>query len=227
MNICAFTAVCEEDRDWLRQYIWEAERLEMPFVILLDRFSSRPKILNHRLCVRVLERHGGEFTEQAKQPLLDAVQQLGYSWALAWDVDETYERDFSWKSRNLMGLDVDAIDTRWLNLWGDVHYVRVDREFCKGHRVKFFNLHNRKWVFDHPITNGPKLAGRKAKVSNATTALTCLHHGMMTAELRRLHKDRWDRIYSTALRGDPNPYNFWREMVETEDEAVTVRHGYT
>lgn len=232
MTVCAFTAVCGEDRDWLRQYIWEAERLEMPFVILLDRFPARPKILNHRLCVRVLERHEseGEFTEQAKQPLLDTVQQLGYSWALAWDVDETYEHFGpgvlpKYADYGTMNY-VDFMTMRWLNLWETPSHVRVDRGYADMRRVKLLNLGGgRQWVFDHPVTNGPKLVGRTPVGYDSTKV--CLHHGMMTAELRRLHKKRWDRIYSTALRGDPNPYNFWREMVETEDQAVTVRHGYT
>jgi hypothetical protein len=61
----------------------------------------------------------------------------------------------------------------------------------------------------------------------AKADLVCLHAGMMTPELRRLHKERWDRIYSTALRGDPNPLGFWRQAIETEKDAVLIRHGYT
>lgn len=48
----------------------------------------------------------------------------------------------------------------------------------------------------------------------------------MTPALRRLHKERWDKIYSAALRGDPNPYGFWKNAVETEAAAVTEPHDY-
>jgi hypothetical protein len=224
--------VCEEDAGWLEQYQAEADRLEMPHVVHLDRCSAltRWRVAAHRLCVGTTRQDGPavEFRETHKQMALDVVAGLGYDWAMAWDVDETYEagaRQLIAEACEAAG-EADCIDIRWLNLWGDVRHIRADGSWLAGHRVKMLNLQGgRRWRFDHPITNGPKLVGREGVT--VRHPLVCLHHGMMTPEMRRMHKARWDRIYSTALRGDPNPYGFWASAIESEDQAVTVRHGYT
>jgi hypothetical protein len=228
-SVCMFTAVCEEDKGWIPQFLSEAERLNLPFVVHLDRCRREPfvksDIERHPLYKGASYKDEGEFTEQDKQDALNLVAVLGYDWAMATDIDETYEQEASAKIAEIVKMDADLVDVRWLNLWGDKDHVRVDLNFAVGHRVKFYNLRSGKWVFDHPITNGAKLQGREAKVAKAD--LVCLHAGMMTPELRRLHKERWDRIYSTALRGDPNPLGFWRQALETEKDAVLIRHGYT
>lgn len=226
MSVCAFTCVCQEDVRWLPGYVAEAERMGMEFVLLYDRMKPE-ETANHQLCRGVLTRETGEFNEQAKQPLMDLVKALGYDWAFAWDVDEVYAEN----AMNVIWLleawkDTDCFDTRWLNAWGDRDHIRVDERYAIGHRVKLYNMTGgRTWVFDHPITNGPKLQGRAGTIGQAMD-LVCIHLGMMTGELRRMHKERWDRIYSTALRGDPNPYGFWKWMIETEDQAVAIKHGY-
>ena len=232
IKVCAFTAVCEEDYDWVGQYLDEAQRLRLPFAVHLDRCSAstRTRMVVHPLCVASTYQQypAVEFTEQHKQGILDKVADLGYDWAMAWDVDETYERHFT-DLLTTLGHEpqskFDQVSVRWLNLWGDRDRVRVDQRFGSMRRVKFYNLQGgRRWDFDHPITNGAKLAGDGE--AEWQSGAVCLHHGMMTPALRRLHRERWDRIYSTALRGDPNPYSFWKNAIETEAEAVTIRHGY-
>lgn len=242
-SVCAFTSVCEEDACWLPQWLAEVDRLHVPFVVHFDRCSTETVMTvgTHRLCVGTTRRDDPlvEFTEQHKQETLDTVVALGYDWALAWDVDETFELDVLRKIDLLTRMtykSLDWLDVRWLNLWGDENHVRVDGTFAQGHRVKLLNLRKQslvgqplRWGFDHPITNGPKLMTKDGVVvesKGASVHLVCLHHGMMTEELRRFKKERWDRIYSKALRGDPNPYGFWRSAIETEAQAVTVRHGY-
>lgn len=218
-RVCAFTSVCQEDLSWMDQYLQEAERLRMTFAIHFDRCRGgiRKTVSSHPLCVGSTsqDHHGIEFDETHKQAILDVVARYEFDWAMAWDVDETYEGDARRKIAAVVRSQADCVDIRWVNLWGDRRHVRVDGTFGKGHRVKFLNLQDgRRWMFDHPITNGPKLVGRDAVVEEAD--LTCLHHGMMTRELRLEHKARWDRIYSTALRGDPNPYKFWEYACDEE-----------
>lgn len=229
-TVCAFTAVCQEDLVWLHKYLCEVERLNLPFGMHLDRCLPHTWafVQAHPLCLTTtISVSDAEFNEQHKQPILDSITALGYGWAFAWDIDETYETGFRNKLDRLLPQlsGADCVDLRWLNLWDDERHVRTDRNFDAGHRVKLYNLNEgRRWAFDHPITNGAKLVGREGVTVKVD--LVCLHHGMMTPELRRQHKARWDRIYSTALRGDPNPYGFWREAIATEDSAVTVKHGY-
>lgn len=232
-KVCAFTAVCKEDERWVDQYLREVDRLQIPFVALFDRCWF-DRMSMHPLCVGGNSRAvaDGEFTEQCKQSILDVVQGLGYEWAMAWDIDETYENGAAfhiWKALDQADKLTDWIDVRWLNLWDTPDHIRVDLNFAAGHRVKFYRMREGlRWVFDHPITNGPKLmsGNNPSFTTGAKSPLVCLHWGMMTAELRRQHKERWDRIYSMALRGDPNPYGFWKQAIETEHQAVTIKHGY-
>lgn len=230
MRVCAFTSVCLEDAHWAPQYLAEATRIGVPYVVHYDRCRPEDSQLfryldKSQLCVgRTFSDSGTrEFDERHKQAPFNLVAALEYDWAMAWDIDETYAAEFPLKL--LAECTADYVDVRWLNLWGDKDHVRIDRGFAEGHRVKFYNLRGRKWVFDHPITNGAKLVGRDPVLARVYE-FVCLHWGMMSPALRRMHKDRWDRIYSTALRGDPNPYGFWKDAVETETDAVTVRHGY-
>ena len=226
MSICAFTAVCEEDRVWIPQYLREVERLGVYFAVHFDRCSYATKdMAGHRLCAgyTVQDLPNVEFNEMHKQAVLDLVVTRGFRWALAWDIDETWERHAPEKLSTSTFQHPDAgivpydeIVVNWVNLWGDPQHVRVDRPSA-GSRVKLLNLHSGRWLFDHPITNGPKLQRARCVVTGEVD-LTCLHHGMMTPELRALHKARWDRIYSTALRGDENPYQFWKYMT---DDAIT------
>lgn len=227
-SVCAFTSVCEEDRCWLPQYVAEAERLRLPFVMLFDRCSPATIDLaaGHPLCVRWLLRtqRDGEFDERCKQPAFDVVVRLGYQWAMAWDVDETYEADAPRKIAEITELKADWVDVRWLNLWEDVHHVRTDGPFQSGHRMKFYNLQDgRTWQFDQPCVNGAKLKSVNWVGVEAKHDLVCLHHGMMTRELRELHKERWDRIYNTATRGDGNPYGFWNYALDEATYPPTVR----
>lgn len=230
MSLCAFTSVCEEDSAWIFQYIVEAHRLNLPFIMNFDRCSKLTKSLvqSHKLCVASCCQDDStrEFRETDKQWLLDEAKCLGYEWAMAWDIDETYERDARAKFDDILSAETaDLVDVRWLNLWGDKEHIRVDGAFLHGHRVKFYNLKgSRQWRYDNPITNGAKLMSGGA--ITVKRDIVCLHHGMMTPELRRMHKARWDRIYSTALRGDANPYGFWKNAIETEAEAVLERHEY-
>lgn len=228
-SVCMFVSVCPEDACWLQLFLSEVDRLNLPFVVLLDRwgFMDDPgPLVKHWLCAGYSKRPygSGEFNEQHKQIILDLAAAKGFDWAMAHDIDESYERNARKKIDAISELDADLVDIRWLNLWGDRDHVRVDSGFASGHRVKFYNLRSGEWVFDHPITNGAKLVGREGVTVKAD--LVCLHHGFMTKELRVMHKERWDRIYSTALRGDPNPYGAWKLVCDESIKPVLIRHEY-
>lgn len=237
MRVCGFTSVCQEDECWLDQYLVEASRLGMDVAVHFDRCDQelKDKVSSHPFVVATTAQDDRrmEFDERHKQLIFEEARQLNrYDWLMAWDVDETYEKDAVSRMADLDAacLDWDCVDVKWVNLWGSPRFIRVDGGFGGGHRVKFYNLRGgRMWHFNHPITNGAKLVtegGKEIKGRTAKHPLVCLHWGMMTPELRRFHKERWDRIYSTALKGDPNPYGFWKWAIESESEAVVVRNPY-
>lgn len=235
--ICAFTSICKEDVCWLPQYLAEADRLLMPFVMHFDRCRDVLQIVKeHPLFMAATFKDSGEFEEWDKQAPFDEIVSRGFKWAMAWDVDETYERDARSKLDEITSLDVDYVDVRWVNLWGDAGHIRTDGPFHpqSGHRVKFYNLNRQRWRFTHKITNGPKVVDDRGEpldgYPNPTKArehrhdLTCLHHGMMTPELRALHKERWDRIYTAAVGA--NPYGFWAYACDETITPIIERNPY-
>lgn len=234
MSVCAYACICEEDAVWITQFQAEADRLAMPYVIYLDGCSvgTRKRFHEHRLCVRVTTSGipRPEFDETVKQHPFDEVVREGYDWAMSWDVDETYERDAENKIREIRKTDADYVDVRWLNLWGSPDRIRMDGVFAGGHRVKFYNLKTYRWKFDHKITNGAKAVDRKGdpvgdRARGVKHDLVCLHWGMMTRELREMHKARWDRIYTAAVGA--NPYGFWDYALNEEtNPPVTAPHEY-
>lgn len=227
-EICFFTSVCEADYGHVSRYLREVERLDMPFVVHFDRCHI-PEMADHHLCDGFTYQYDPaiEFEERHKQAPLNKVVSLAYDWACMMDIDETWEFDILEKFKRLDQLGADYVDTRWLNLWGDWRHVRVDSNYALGHRVKLFNLKSGlKWEFDHPITNGPKTIGAREPVLATCLDMVCLHWGMMTQEDRLHHKARWDRIYSTALRGDQNPYGFWKNACDETIKPILVKHGY-
>jgi hypothetical protein len=222
--VCAFTSLCEEDASWIDQYLAEIERLYIPFVINFDRCSQRTKerIGNHRLCIGTCNQDNPamEFSEKSKQPVLNVIariaQEWGPTWALAWDIDETWERDAPEKFAKLFNQQAavegtDVLRTRWVNLWGDPMHIRVDPPFRGVLREKLYRMAPRlAWKFVSSVTNGPRGydlndGSYSRQVSN--TDIVCLHHGLMTHELRALHRDRWNRIYGRAI--GKNPYQIW------------------
>lgn len=231
-GVIAFSSVCEEDvHRWIPQYLAEAERLGIGFVMHFDRcsFDSIKWITSHHLCQRftVQPYTSIEFTEQHKQGIFDKLAECDADWGMAWDVDETWEKHAPEKLRtelHPMINSVDCIDCPHMNLWDSPDRIRIDGPLLYSHRIKFYNLRRiPKWRFDHPITNGCKpLDGRAAVISSWN--LACLHWGNMLPEDRFKKKDRWDRIYTKAVGA--NPYGFWDYVCNPSIEPICVQNEY-
>lgn len=237
MTFAAFTEICEEDQVWIPQYLAEVERLGMPFGIYLDRCSLDTKALfiDHPLRVVWVSQDDPtlEYTEQHKQTVFDALAKTAeFRWLVHWNIDEVWERDAPRKLAWNADRDEDYLMVQWVNCWEDQAHVRIDGQFYYSKRVKFYNVSDgRRWKFDHPITHGCKLVGadgvpqHDSQVKSGHSHLVCLHTGLMTRELRELHKARWDRIYTTAVGN--NPYKFWDYCLnEAEYPATVVPNPY-
>jgi len=236
MSVCFFTAVCEEDEKYVNRYLEEVTRLDIPFAMHFDRCSVRFKsrFQGHPLLVARTSQDDPdiEFTEMHKQDILNKVIRAKFSWACALDIDETWEKNAKQKIDEVTQRDCDVIDIRWMNLWDSPEYVRVDPPFC-GHRAKFLNLRNGDavWSFYHPAVNGPRLkpgkkgplSGNEGRIENQHD-LVCLHWGLLTREDRQLHKERWDRIYTTAVGA--NPSGFWEVACDESITPVLMEHNY-
>jgi len=235
--ITAYTSICEEDAYWIPQYLAEIERLCIPFAIHFDRCTveTKRKLEHHRYCIGKTEQNLPMkwFNEMHKQGIFDTVQKSGVSWAVAWDIDETWEKDAPAKLRLVEQSTADYITCKWVNLWNDPQHIRIDGSFGQGHRVKFYNLRSGRWYFDNAITNGAKLLDAKGeviveeftgqKIKLERLDLVCLHWGMMTLQLRIEHKDRWDRIYGRAV--GTNPYGFWDMALNEVDYPPKIEEN--
>lgn len=216
------------------RYLEEAARLHMPFVMHFDRcdmndsmiFLARSNYLSKGYTFQPSAHI--EFDERHKQQPLDLVRSLGYGWAMAWDIDEIYEREAPAKIYDILRLDADYVDIIWLNLWNDLQHIRIDGPFGTGHRVKFLNL-RKNWAYYHPVINGPRIVANPPGKNPATerswrSDLVCLHLGMMTQDLRLIHKTRWDRIYTKSVGA--NPYGFWNYALDPNYPPIVVEHDY-
>ena len=245
-GICAFTAICQEDvHRWGDQYIAEAERWQLPFVMHFDRCSpgTVARLTGHPLCVGTTEQpdRGIPFNETHKQAALDLVRARGFRWALALDADETLADDAPAKLADVAErCRADYVLCRWVNLWGDVAHVRVDGRFAYDVRPKLFSLRSGfVWRYNSPVLNSPTgyhtsgeaailralrpyTGTQRARLERQLRAqatggpepaalvrddIIFVHHGLISRELRELHKRRWDSIYGKAV--GYNPYQIW------------------
>lgn len=222
--IAAFTSVCEEDSVWSESYLIEIDRLGIPFFIHFDRCSRETKNFFKHWCKGYTENdnHSREFNEMDKQGVLDLLQvHKGVTWAMAFDVDEVFERDAPEKLKQVEMLsEVDYLNSSMFNCWGDKGKIRVDSPFDNYHRARFYSLKTGyRWVFRNKAVNGPTLMG-KLVTKEGGVDVVCLHLGMMTREMRQHHRERWDRIYRAAM--GKNPYNYWNHLCSEEEYPPTV-----
>lgn len=213
-KIGAYSSICEEDKVWIPQYLKEIDRLGVDFVMHFDRCSEETKALvrAHPRCVDSTEQNDPsiEFAETHKQKAHDLLIHRGYDWAVAWDMDETWEKDAPEKFKQILEItEYDYLITHFFHLWEDSKHIRVDEEFGRCSRHKFNNLKSFDWRWTSPVVNGPTAIpkGGNKWCRMGWFNIHCIHWGLMTHELRQFHKDRWDRIYSRAVGS--NPYGFW------------------
>lgn len=225
-DICVFSAVCEADAKWLPQYLKEIERLQLPFVMYLDRCSEETKKLvkEHPNCVETYEQNDPsiEFQENHKQRIFDKIPPV-FLWAMAWDVDEVWEKDALNKLIDLP--EADYLDAIWVNLWEDEKHLRINDGFGPRPRTKFLSL-KREWKWTDPVTNGPNMFidNRITEAKGEKIDLVCVHHGLMTEELRLEHKERWDRIYTKAI--GRQPYKLWECALDKTITPQVIDNPY-
>lgn len=230
MLVAAFTCICLEDVQWIPQYLREAERLSMPFAIHLDR--CRPgddahllRLCKHALCLGTTRQTDKEqeFQETQKQAVLNRLVRKKVRWAMAWDIDETFERDAPRKLLQLPTMTGVSLRTPFLHLWEDPRHHRSDVATV---RDCFFRLDAGTWRYIYAAVNGPGLYRRGERIPSTSDDfdLVRLHWGMMTPALRQQHKERWDRIYQKAVGW--NPYQFWAHCTDPNIPATIEEHDY-
>jgi hypothetical protein len=230
-GIAAFTSICAEDAKWVPSYLSEIRRLDIPFFVHFDRCSDETKKLLVRYCFDFTRQTDPrrEFVETDKQGVFDLVVRAGFRWAMAFDVDEVFEKYAPEKLQILANVNdhPDAPGERWdwlnssmFNCWGDTSKIRVDEPFHAYKRARFFALDTgHTWKFVHKTVNGPKSLSQTPTVEGKLN-IVCLHLGLMTREDRLHHKERWDRIYTKAV--GRNPYNYWNHLCREEEYPPTL-----
>lgn len=224
-SFAAFIEVCEEDAHHIPVFLAELTRLCMPFGIHFDRCSDATKALirEHPLLVaeHCQDDKTVEYTERHKQGIFDKLCDLNrFAYLVHWNSDETWEKDALAKFDAILATGADYVYTKWINTWGDMEHIRTDGPWNSS-RVKLYRVAGgKRWLFDHVIIHGCKLLTQDGtieddkRVTFSRSDLVCLHHGFQTRELRERHKERWDRIYTTATKGDGNPYGIWKMALD-------------
>lgn len=231
-QFAAFIEVCEQDVIHLDTCLAEVTRLGMPFGIHFDRCSeaTKARVRAHPFLVaeHSQDDHSVEYTEMHKQGVISKIMLLNrFKWLVHWNVDEVWEKDTLQKLAKIADRDEHYLYCQWINCWGDVGHIRTDGPFNTP-RVKLYNLSKGKWLANHAIIHGLKFLKTDGQIDESENVvkghvdLVCLHLGLMTRELREQHRERWDRIYNTATRGDGNPYGIWRMALDEETYPPTV-----
>jgi hypothetical protein len=221
MTLCVFTAMIEEDANWLDMYLAGLNRLDLPFVMHFDRCSdeTKKKVASNQGCCGTTARNkpDREFEESDRQDVLNLVGRMGFDWALALDIDEVLERDAKPKLEVLNASYADVAEVQYWHLYRDFHTVCADSGSGmagKITRTKGYHVGNGAFTFASPIINRPRFCRNYAVFKSD---LVVLHTGFMTPELRAMHRARWTRIYG---RFGHNPYGKYEPEREVPLEIV-------
>lgn len=205
MRIAASIPICEEDREWLDQLLSEIERMDVDVAWLLNNCSEETitTIKRFRKTVATYE-YNGSYHNCLRNYPLEALDQLGYDWALQWDSDEIWEPKAPSKLRNVLASNPLApmFQIKMAHLWGD---DQVMTSFA-AERDRIFNL-KYKWVYMDKVVAGPTcLTSIKERMAD----LWMIHYGYSTPERRLQHKNRWDRNHGKSV--GKNPYSLWKTI---------------
>jgi hypothetical protein len=231
-NYCACTPVCEEDAvRWLDQYLAEVERLQCFFALHFDHCSHRTKEKARRHPAFL----GATSNDDPQTPHAERHRAGPYGVAkghfcvaaLTWDIDETWEKDAPAKFDAVLnnGLHWDAAKVHWINLWGDERHIRTDNP-SNAYRDRLLRLDSGiRWHWRGPIIVDPYADKCWESVRVLKTDLVCLHHGLMTRELRLQHKKRWDRVYGHFTSDGKNPYGYWDYILDEEAHPPVIEEN--
>lgn len=213
-KVGAVTPMCEEDAQWLPQYLAEVERLQMHFAVHFDRCSKefRDRVKAHPLYIGCTLNVHGTYEERFREGPLRVLEKAKFGVAVFMDMDETFEPAFGSKLAKFVRHPWDCARIYWYNMWEDTETIRLDNP-SNPHRMKLFRLGEANWTFKG-ITVDPY---PDRKVCTGNTNMVSFNWGLMSQELREMHKRRWDTIYAKAV--GKNPYGFWDYILA--HEAVT------
>lgn len=237
LKIALIFSVCDGplgDEKHFDRFYAELERLRIPFAVNFDHCSKKTKDMfsshPYFFAGNYNDWNTDNFHEAHRQYALDLVlKRGGFDWILQMDVDETFEHDAPAKIRKVMELNADVVDCRVLDLWGDERHYRVDGPFQSSHREKFFNLRTAKQLYYyHPTSHAPKHVpnGDREPIVVRMYPLHVLHWGIMNQEDAEFHCQRWDRIYTRAVGGNPyGLYPYLRDPVTYPPKVWRVPEG--
>lgn len=154
------------------------------------------------------------FREIHRQHPLNLAVRAGAEWMLRMDVDEELEPNAAVVMAPLLSAKC-AWKARWYNVWREttpLPLIRFDPPFrpADNYRVCLHPLRDYQWQF-RPTAVASAYCNRE--IATEWSDLRLIHRGFSTPELRRMHKERWDRLYA------PNPYGMWNAACDEAKEA--------
>ena len=214
-RVCACIPICQPDADrWLYQLLANLDQLHHVLSVAwygdninqdtFDRLADFPGTAG-------VARYQGpeQFDERRRNYPYQIAVNAGAEWMLRMDSDETLVPT-EWPMVEYHTAQPPcSYKFRWYNVWQDAlphPLIRLDPPFRPqdNYRVVLHPLKGYGWDWKRPAVAS---AYCDREIKEVQTDLRLLHWGFSTPELRRFHKDRWDKLY--AIGGRPNPYGMW------------------
>jgi hypothetical protein len=214
VQVTACIPVCQPDADrWLTQLLDNLSQFPLGVSWYCDNLDhdTLGRIYDHPQTVGYADYQGPDpYSERCRNHPYWIARDCGARWMLRMDADETLvSHDWPMAEYHMAQTPLQVYKYRWYNVWQHAlpqPLIRVDPPFRPqdNYRVVLHPLQGFGWDWKRPAVAS---AYCDREVKEVQTDLRILHWGFSTPELRRFHKDRWDKLY--ALGGRPNPYGMW------------------
>lgn len=213
MKIGIFTALCEQDKNWLPQFMKQCEILGYPVSWYADHLSLETLIQLEQwpLTFAIFEGKAELFSEKSKGKAMDAL--VGhFDWAIQMDIDETWEAgaELSLPKELSNHPDGQTAEVPMVTVFKDkdVLYQRLDPYFKDGVESKRCRIYNLKyqWGFADPITCGAYRYRDGSKLPDYISfplSISTVHWGYWTHELMEKKKKKWDEVYTKVVGRNP------------------------
>lgn len=209
------------DEKHFPRFLKEIDRLGLPFAVYFDHCTRETYKLfsSHRLYFDGFDDvdQYSSFDEGSRRYPLNILIKAGFGHILQMDLDETLERDGPAKLRDVLKNGADVTGFWCLDIWDRPEsslseteepgfWRRIDGPFGAGKREKVFKVTGNTLRWPAATAHAPDVwpTGKTKEESVVKMAdISVIHWGIRNLADAQFHRERWDRIYTRAVGGNP------------------------
>lgn len=212
--------ICQVDADrWLTRLLanlskvpvgvaWYGDQIEADTVERIWEFAQT-------IGIALQSNKHETYAERCRNYPMEMAVELGAEWMLRMDSDEQIVVEDWPIIEDAIRQEPRAWKLHWYNVWLEsmpLPMIRFDPPFQPAHnyRVVLHPLKGYKWEF-RPGSVASAYCDKAIEERMCDARL--LHYGFSTPDLRKMHKERWDKLYS------PNPYGMWNAACDEKKMA--------